>query len=117
MRLVEAGRMRFPCYFQSPKLQSYFHYFMSLKYNYSAQQISVGGRNRNKIQYNQYRTCLSYLLYNLHHDAVSGWLMLASFNYRMKHYNTLLILYHMQYQNVQQKKSTTKRTFLANNMH
>ena len=90
MRLVETGRMLFPCYYQSPKLQSYFHYFMSLRYNYSAQQISVGGRNRNKTQYNQYRTCLSYLLYNLHHDSVSGWLMLASFYYRMKHYNTAI---------------------------
>ena len=88
--LVETGRMSLPRYCQSSKLQSYFHYFMSLKYNYSAQQISVGGRNRNKTQYNQYRTCLSYLLYSLHHDSVSGWLMLASFYYRMKHYNTAI---------------------------
>jgi hypothetical protein len=90
MPLVETGGMPFPCYCQSPKLQSYFHYFMSMKYHDLAQQISVGGRNRNKTQYNQYRTCLSYLLYNLHHDSVSGWLMLASFYYRMKHYNTAI---------------------------
>jgi hypothetical protein len=88
---VSATRgMPFPRYCQSSKLQSYFHYFMSLKYNNSANQISVGGRNRNKTQYNQYRTCLSYLLYNLHNDSVSGWLMLASFYYRMKHYNTAI---------------------------
>ena len=61
-----------------------------MRYNKAAQHISVSGRNRNKTQYNQYRTCLSYLLYNTHHDSVSGWLMLASFYYRMKHYNTAL---------------------------
>ena len=88
--LTAVTKITFPRYFQSPKLQSYFHYFMSMKYNGAAQQISVGGRNRNKTQYNQYRTCLSYLLYNLYHDPVSGWLMLASFYYRMKHYNTAI---------------------------
>jgi hypothetical protein len=48
MRLVGKGGMSFSRYCQSPKLQSYFYYFMSLKYNNSAQQISVGGHNRNK---------------------------------------------------------------------
>jgi hypothetical protein len=28
--------------------------------------------------------------YSILHDSVSGWLMLASFYYRMKHYNTAL---------------------------
>ena len=83
-------KISFTRYCQSPKLISYLHYFMSFRYSGEAQYISVGGRNRNKTQYNQYRTCLSYLLYNLHHDSVSGWLMLASFYYRMKHYNTAL---------------------------
>jgi tetratricopeptide (TPR) repeat protein len=88
--LLGDGKITFPRYCQSPKLQEYFHYFMSLRYNEEAQHISVCGRNRNKIQYNQYRTCLSYLLYSIHHDSVSGWLMLASFYYRMKHYNSAL---------------------------
>ena len=90
MSLEGVGKISFTRYCQSPKLISYLHYFMSLRYSEVAQQISVGGRNRNKTQYNQYRTCLSYLLYNLHHGSVSGWLMLASFYYRMKHYNTSL---------------------------
>ena len=75
---------------RSPKLQSYFHYFNAKKYFSEAQCISVGGHKRNKTQYIQYRKCRSYLLYNIHQDAVSGWLMLASFYYRMKHYNTAL---------------------------
>ena len=88
--LAEGRKIPFTRYCQSPRLQSYSHYIMSLRNNNAAQQVYVGGRNRNKAQYNQYQTCLSYLLYNLHHDSVSGWLMLASFYYRMKHYNTAL---------------------------
>ena len=75
---------------RSPKLQSYFHYFNAKGYFAAAQYISVGGYERNKTQYIQYRKCRSYLLYNIHHDSVSGWLMLASFYYRMKNYNTAL---------------------------
>ena len=75
---------------RSPKLQSYFHYFNAKRYFTAAQCISVGGHKRNKTQYIQYRKCRSYLLYNIYHNSVSGWLMLASFYYRMKHYNTAL---------------------------
>jgi hypothetical protein len=48
--------------------------------------------NRNKDKYKQYRRRLSYLAQNIHHDAVSGWLMLASFYYKMKQYNTALYI-------------------------
>jgi hypothetical protein len=75
---------------KSSKLQSYLHYCMSWRHSDAPQHIPVGGGYRNKTQYNQYRACLSYLLYNIHHDTVSGWLLLASFYYRMKHYNTAL---------------------------
>jgi hypothetical protein len=34
--------------------------------------------NRNKDNYKQYRRRLCYLTQNIHHDAVSGWLMMAS---------------------------------------
>jgi len=111
LRVEGTRRMSIPRYCQSPKLQSYFHYFMSLKYNDSVQQISVGGRNRNKTQYNQYRTCLSYLLYNLHHDSVSGWLMLASFYYRMKHYNTALNIVSYAV-----SKCTPEKVYYQNNL-
>ena len=101
----------FTRYGQSPKLKSYVHYFMSLRYNRAAQYISVGDRNRNKTQYNQYRTCLSYLLYNLHHDSVSGWLMLASFYYRMKHYNTALNIVSYAV-----SKCTTEKVYYQKNL-
>jgi tetratricopeptide (TPR) repeat protein len=96
---------------QSPRLQSYLHFVMSRKYNSTAQQISVGGRNKNKTQFNQYRTCLSYLLYNIHHDSVSGWLMLASFYYRMKHYNTALNIVSYAV-----SKCTTEKFFYQKNL-
>jgi hypothetical protein len=32
------GKITFPRYCQSPRLQSYFYYFMSLRYNYTAQE-------------------------------------------------------------------------------
>ena len=40
----------------------------------------------NKQRYNQYRQCHSYLMIGLNHDAVSGWLWLASLFYRYKQY-------------------------------
>jgi tetratricopeptide (TPR) repeat protein len=104
-------KITFPRYFQSPKLQSYLHYLMAMLYNEAAQHISVSGRNRNKTQYNQYRTCLSYLLYNLHHGSVSGWLMLASFYYRMKHYNTALNIVSYAV-----SKCTTEKFFYQKNL-
>jgi hypothetical protein len=109
--MTEGQNALFTRYCQSPKLKSYLHYFMSLRYITVAQQISVSGRNRNKTQYNQYRTCLSYLLYNLHHDSVSGWLLLASLYYRMKHYNTAL---HIVSYAV--SKCTPEKVYYQNNL-
>jgi hypothetical protein len=54
----------------------------------AAQCKPVVGVNRNKDKYKQYRRRLCYLTQNIHHDAVSGWLMLALFYYKMKQYNT-----------------------------
>ncbi|XP_052077025.1 uncharacterized protein LOC127715047 [Mytilus californianus] len=49
----------------------------------------------NKSTYKENNTCISTLLLNTPHDAVSGWLLLASFFYRRKQYNTAL--YIIQY--------------------
>jgi hypothetical protein len=54
--VVFAEKKTFPRYCQSPKLQSYLHYFMSVGYNEAAQHISVGGRYKNKTQYEVMRT-------------------------------------------------------------
>ena len=96
---------------RSPKLQSYFHYFNAKRYLTEAQCISVGGHKRNKTQYIQYRKCRSYLLYNIHQDAVSGWLMLASFYYQMKNYNTALNIVSYAV-----SKCTTEKVYYQKNL-
>ena len=89
---------------------------MSWRHSDAPQHIPVGGGYRNKTQYNQYRTCLSYLLYNLHHDSVSGWLLLASFYYRIKHYNTALnIVSYAVSKCTTETKYILNRTYIANN--
>ena len=77
---------------QSRKLKSFFRYFMSMICNNVVQRKPVVSVNRNKDKYKQYRRHLCYLTQNIHHDAVSGWLMLASFYYKIKQYNTALYI-------------------------
>ena len=80
---------------QSRRLKSYYRYFMSMICSRVAQDKPLVCVNRNKDQYKQYRKRLSYLIQNIHHDAVSGWLMLASFYYQMKQYDaSLYIIYY-----------------------
>ncbi|CAC5424708.1 unnamed protein product [Mytilus coruscus] len=55
-----------------------------------AQSIPLTSTCSNKYQYKQYRSCLSALHHNIYHDAISGWLMLASFFYKTKQYNNAL---------------------------
>ena len=65
---------------------------MSIICQHVVQYKHVVSVNRNKDNYKQYRRRLCYLTQNIHHDAVSGWLMLASFYYKMKQYNTALYI-------------------------
>lgn len=53
-----------------------------------SQNISFAKSMRNKIQYKKYRRCLHHLLLCTNHDAVSGWLHLATFFYQMNQYST-----------------------------
>ncbi|CAC5398445.1 unnamed protein product [Mytilus coruscus] len=46
--------------------------------------------SNNKYQYKQYKVGLCSLLQNINHDAVSGWLMVASFFYKTKQYTKAL---------------------------
>jgi hypothetical protein len=91
-RLVDMQSYRKALHFirQSPGLKSYYRYFMSMICSVAVEREPVLSVNRNKEKYKQYRRRLCYLTQNIHHDAVSGWLMLASFYYKMKQYNTAL---------------------------
>ncbi|VDH96211.1 Hypothetical predicted protein [Mytilus galloprovincialis] len=64
-----------------------YTYYMSMMSAVRAQSIQLNNAySKNKYQYQQYKFCLSTLLKNIYHDAVSGWLMLASFFYKTKQY-------------------------------
>ncbi|XP_071124028.1 uncharacterized protein [Mytilus edulis] len=66
-------------------------YYMSLAYASVVQSISLNNtKGNNKHQYTQYKSRLCTLLQNIHHDAVTGWLMLASLFYNSKQYSKAL---------------------------
>ncbi|XP_063416298.1 uncharacterized protein LOC134697943 [Mytilus trossulus] len=72
-------------------LKYLYTYYMSLWCTKYAQTIPLTSpRSSNKHQYKQYKSCLCTLLQSIHHDAVSGWLMLASFFYQSKQYSKVL---------------------------
>ena len=77
---------------RSQRIKCYYRFFMSMICSDVVQHEPIVSVNRNKDNYKQYRRRLCYLTQNIHHDAVSGWLMMASFYYQMKQYNTALYI-------------------------
>ncbi|XP_071147877.1 uncharacterized protein [Mytilus edulis] len=72
-------------------LKQLYAYYISQRCNVLAQRLPLDGAFiNNKYQYKQYKSCLSTLLTNVYHDAVSGWLMVASFFYKTKQYRKAL---------------------------
>ncbi|XP_071126630.1 uncharacterized protein [Mytilus edulis] len=66
-------------------------YFLSVLCGQYAQYVQLNSSgNSNKHQYKQNKSCLCILLQNIYHDSVSGWLMLASFFYKVKQYSNAL---------------------------
>ncbi|CAC5426239.1 unnamed protein product [Mytilus coruscus] len=75
---------------ESSKIKSIYSYYTS-KFSFRSQSLlQSNDLYGNKSTYSQYKTCVSTLLQSTRHDAVSGWLLLASFFYKTKHYNTAL---------------------------
>ncbi|XP_052083676.1 uncharacterized protein LOC127721004 [Mytilus californianus] len=75
---------------QSRKLRSILSYNITQITSYIADTINLSRSYGNKYQYKQFKQCLSYLLQSITHDAVSGWLMVASLFYKKKKYNSAL---------------------------
>ncbi|XP_076086781.1 cyclic GMP-AMP synthase-like receptor 2 [Mytilus galloprovincialis] len=72
-------------------LKQIYAYYISQRCSILAQRLPFAGATiNNKNQYKQYKSCLSTLLTNVYHDAVSGWLMVASFFYKTKQYRKAL---------------------------
>ncbi|CAG2185946.1 unnamed protein product [Mytilus edulis] len=68
-------------------------YFMSVVCRNKCQSMYVSSVVSNKNQYKQHHTSLGYLLMNINHDAVSGWLMIASHFYMQKQYKKFHFIY------------------------
>lgn len=74
------------------KLRSILLFRMTQFYFLTAQTIQISSLDGNRNNYKQYKKCLSYLLLSTNHDAVTGWLMLASLFYKKKQYNQALYI-------------------------
>ncbi|XP_076071336.1 uncharacterized protein LOC143042761 [Mytilus galloprovincialis] len=75
---------------RSSKIKYIYLYYMSKCCCSKAQTMSLRSISGNKPTYIQYKVSMSTLLLNMHHDAVSGWLLLASFFYGNKQYNSAI---------------------------
>ncbi|XP_071145515.1 uncharacterized protein [Mytilus edulis] len=74
-------------------LKQLYAYYISQRCSRLAQRLPIDGAIiNNKYQYKQYKSCLSTLLTNVYHDAVSGWLMVASLFYKTKQYRKALYI-------------------------
>ncbi|XP_076072025.1 cyclic GMP-AMP synthase-like receptor 2 [Mytilus galloprovincialis] len=70
-----------------------FAYYLSIQKSLLAQLILLNStKSSNKDHYNLYNSCVCSLLQNIYHDAISGWLMLASLFYQTKQYSKALHL-------------------------
>ncbi|CAC5385349.1 unnamed protein product [Mytilus coruscus] len=67
-----------------------FTFFLSRAHQFAPQSQIVSHYINNKHQYDKYKHDISHLLISLNSDAVSGWLLLASFFYLRKHYTASL---------------------------
>ncbi|CAC5387580.1 unnamed protein product [Mytilus coruscus] len=77
---------------KSSKVKHLHLYYMSKICNQSGQLLPFKDTSCNKFAYKQHKITIHTLLWNVHHDAVSGWLILASFFYKTKRYNLALVI-------------------------
>ncbi|XP_052077199.1 uncharacterized protein LOC127715219 isoform X2 [Mytilus californianus] len=77
---------------ESSKIKYLYLFYMSKASCYRVQFLQFNAINDNKYIYKQYKTCINKLLLNIRHDAVTGWLMLASFFYKTKQYKIALAI-------------------------
>ncbi|CAC5385894.1 unnamed protein product [Mytilus coruscus] len=95
--------------YKQSSIKHLFKYFMSKVCQRRVQYMPM--KSNNKYQYKEYKTCLSSLLQGVYHDAVSGWLMVASLFYKTKQYIKALhvIMYSLS-------NCTTEKLHLYMNM-
>lgn len=84
--LQKTGMHQFLSY-KNPKIMCLYIYFMSMIFSQKAQTIQLTEAIDNKNCYLKYKACQCDLMQNIHHDAASGWLLIASLFYRTHQYN------------------------------
>lgn len=75
---------------ESTKIKYLYMYCLSQMFSSNAQVLPFPNISDNKYIYKLYNTCISTLLRSIFHNAVSGWLLLASFIYKTKQYKKAL---------------------------
>ncbi|XP_063418890.1 uncharacterized protein LOC134701687 [Mytilus trossulus] len=72
-------------------IKDVYNFYISKWCQEHAQSVPlISTLSNNKYQYKQYKSCLSVVTDNIYHDAVSGWLMVASLFYKTKQYSAAL---------------------------
>lgn len=72
--------------FQSSNIKYLYSLYISTICSHTVQFIPFNVLDDNTSTYKQYKKCISNLLLCTRHDAVLGWLMVASFFYHTKQY-------------------------------
>lgn len=80
---------------QSSRIRYIYWYYISKFCNTRIQFCPSNESSGHKASYRHYKICISTLLLNLNHDAVSGWLLIATLFYQTKQYNSAI--YILQY--------------------
>ena len=90
--------------FESSKIKHLYSLYMSNICRYNVQSLPFVSTYTNKSSYKQYKACISTCLLSTHHDAVSGWLMTASFFYKTRQYKIALEILHYSLRKCSPKK-------------
>lgn len=88
-----------------------FSLFLSNAHQFVSQSTDGHHRSNNKQHYNEYKHGLSHLLVGLHSDALSGWLVMASFFNVHKNYLAALAVINLAL------SKCTNETFTLSNSH
>ncbi|VDI76592.1 Hypothetical predicted protein [Mytilus galloprovincialis] len=90
LNLTMKQRIRIALSFENSKIKHIYWYYISKFCRQSVQYLPFKDPfiSCNKSNYKHYKICIRTLLENLRHDAVSGWLLLASFFYKSKLYSS-----------------------------
>ncbi|XP_052078057.1 uncharacterized protein LOC127715997 isoform X1 [Mytilus californianus] len=101
--------------FKSSNIKYLCSFYMSKMCHNRCQVLPFDVMDNNKSFYKQYKMCISHVLLNTREDAVSGWLMLASFFYKTKQFQIALDI--LQYSLLKCSPEKIYNDFDVSNIH